>query len=109
MEAPPKKPHRKRYFIKGPIPVAWLARAYRAGAGAGMVIGAALWFQSGMRLNRTVRLTNKEVERWGLSRQSKWKALAALEKAGLVKVDRRRSTSPMITILVDPEDEAVWI
>ena len=37
----------------------------------------------------------------GVSRRSKWRGLAELEKLGLITIERRSSKSPLITVLVD--------
>ena len=105
---PPKK-KRPRYrgrFLKGPIPVAWLSKALSLSGGYPVGVGLALWHLSAMKHNeRTVHLSNVELARWGISRQSKWRVLAALEAAGLVTVQRRAKASPLVTIIVDPVDE----
>jgi hypothetical protein len=106
----PRPPKRMRGLRRGPfamrVPRHWMLRAYRAGAGSGAMTGLALWYMSGVkRGERTVRLTNLEAARWGVTRQSKWTALAALEAAGLISIQRRHKTSPLVTLIDDSEDE----
>ncbi len=45
-------------------------------------------------------LTPANLARYGLSRSSAYRGLAALESAGLVTVDRRNGCSPLVTIVV---------
>jgi hypothetical protein len=57
------------------------------------------------RLNRTqsVVLSSCLLSRFGLSRNDKWRALPALEKAGLIRVERHPRRNPTITLLPPPE------
>jgi DNA-binding transcriptional ArsR family regulator len=109
-EAKPERRNRVRLrgrFLKGPIPLSWLARALSIGGGSAIGVGLVLWHLSGLKHNdRTVLLSNVEVKRLGISRQAKWRALAALENAGLITVERRGKSSPLVTIVVAAEDEA---
>ena len=106
----PKPPRKRKKWLNEPFvnkaPRRWLVKAYEIASGSGVMIALALWYLSGMkRRDRTVRLTNLEAERWGVSRQSKWRALASLVEAGLITVERRPKTSPLVTILDMPEEE----
>ena len=97
-----RKPRLTGRFLKGPIPMRWLARALHVGAGSGLGVGIVLWHLSGLKHNeKTILLSNVEVERWGISRQAKWRALVALERAGLIVIERRGARSPMVTLVVD--------
>jgi hypothetical protein len=105
-----KAPKKRRRQILVPfalkVPQPWMVRAYRAGAGMGAMTGLALWYLSGVRCGtRTVRLTNIAAAAWGVSRQMKWKALDKLAAAGLVSIERQNKASPLVTIIVPPEDE----
>ncbi len=102
-----RKPRYRGRFLKGPIPVAWLASALSIRGSSAVAVGLALWHLSGIKHNeRTVLLSNVEVDRWGISRQRKWVGLAALEKASLIAIERRGKASPLVTIVVSAEDEA---
>jgi hypothetical protein len=52
--------------------------------------------------SESVRLTNTRLSKLGVDRDAKRRALATLERAGLVAVLRRDRRSPEVTIL-DPE------
>jgi hypothetical protein len=97
-----RKPRLRGRFLKGPVPMPWLAQALHVGSGSGLMVGNILWHLSGLKHHeKTILLSNVEVERWGISRQAKWRALGALERAGLITIERRRTRSPMVTLVVD--------
>jgi hypothetical protein len=103
---PKKKPIYKRRFLKGPVPMAWLAEAHRVASGSGTLVGNILWHLSGLKHNeRTILLSNVECAKWGVSRQAKALALDKFEDAGLVTLQRRSKASPLVTIVVDAADE----
>ena len=47
--------------------------------------------------SKTVLVSNKLAAEMGLGRETKRRALAALEAAGLVRVDRKRGRSPRVS------------
>jgi hypothetical protein len=51
---------------------------------------------------RAIRLANAALAEVGVTRRTKGQALAELERFGLIKVERRRQASPLVTLLVDP-------
>src|SRR5579859_7437185 len=74
-----------RRFLRGPVPWGWLVRAARL-PGKSLVVGLCLWRLSGAKRNETVMLANAELKPFGIDRAAKSRALAALEKAGLITV-----------------------
>lgn len=85
-------------FIKGPIPLEWITRA-NALPGKSGVVGLALWFLVGVKSSRRIGLTG-EVERIaGCNRKTLYSALAALEAAGLITVERRPGARAVVTIV----------
>ena len=91
-----------RKFLKGPIPLDWLATAVKLRDRPALVVGLALWFQSGLRRSPTVTLPRIVSEAFGLGRQSQYKGLKALEAAGLVSIMRRPGCKPVVTLLPAP-------
>jgi hypothetical protein len=92
----PERPRDK--FIKGPIPLNWIQLANGLPGKAGAV-GLALWFLSGVQRSASVRLTG-EVERIArCDRKTTYRALTALDSAGLISVARRRGARPIATLL----------
>jgi hypothetical protein len=86
------------HFIKGPIPIDWIARANEFGKPA-VLVGLVLWYISGFTKRKTVVLTSKKTKELNLSRYIKYEGLKALEKAGLIEVERRERQNPIVTIL----------
>lgn len=92
----PRAPMEK--FIKGPIPLEWITRANALPGKAGAV-GLALWFLVGVQKSRTIKLTG-EVERIAAcDRKTVYPALAALETAGLITVERKSGARAVATIV----------
>jgi hypothetical protein len=88
-------------FLKGPIPLAWLAPAARL-LGRALAVALSVWFESGRKAQRTVHLTGPILARFGVSRKALYHGLRALEAAGLVSVERRAGKNPTVTILDPP-------
>jgi hypothetical protein len=66
-----------------------------------VMIGLALWQQH--RLNRgeqPLSLTGHKLDSWGIKRFYTRRALVALEKGKLIKVERFKHRSPLITIII---------
>ena len=93
---PRHKPGEK--FLKGPIPWNWLAQAVSQ-PGKALHVAIALWFLAGVKRTRTVPLSGSVLDELGVSRYSGYRALTALEHAGLVRVERHRGRNPIVTIL----------
>ena len=85
-------------FLRGPIPWRWLVRASQL-AGKALVIGLCLWRLKGAMGSNTVWLGNTELQPFGIDRAAKSRGLAALERAGLVTINREARRRPMITLL----------
>jgi hypothetical protein len=56
-----------------------------------------LWFTDLDKRN-PVKLTSYNLQRFGLSRNQKHRALQILEKAGLISVDRKPRKNPLVTM-----------
>jgi hypothetical protein len=106
--APPigcRKPPRHRqgeWFLRGPIPWAWLQRAAEL-PGKALALSLVLWREAGRRRRRTVRLCLNRTG-LGLNRWTARRALQRLAAARLVTVDRRPGRALEVTLLdVNPE------
>jgi len=96
-EKPPRhKPGEK--FLKGPVPWDWIARAAQQ-PGKALHVAIALWFMAGIKRARTVALPGLALRVLGVSRYAGYRALAALDEAGLVAVARHPGRNPVVTIL----------
>jgi hypothetical protein len=89
-------------FLKGPIPLSWIIRAFSL-PGKAWHVGTVLWFWAGITRSKTVALTRKRLHHFGLHPETARQRLMDLERLGLVRVERRGKQSPIVTIL-DGED-----
>jgi DNA-binding transcriptional ArsR family regulator len=86
-------------FIAGPIDVSWVVRAKRLGA-TPLLVGLALWHLKKLRQCDTFTVSNLMLKEWGIQPDAKSRALRALERDGLIRVERRGKRSPLVTIVV---------
>lgn len=93
------RPRKGEHFLKGPVPLRWLESAARL-PGKSLHTGVALWYVAGLTRSPSVPLSNIAGDKFGLDRNAKYRALAWLEGAGLVRVDRKLGRSPVVTIVV---------
>jgi hypothetical protein len=97
-------PRKGEHFLKGPVPLRWLEAAARL-PGKSLHTGVALWYVAGLTRSPSVPLSNIAGDRFGLDRNAKYRALAWLEGAGLVRVERKLGRAPVVTILA-PEPQS---
>ena len=76
----------------------WLMSAAQL-PGKSLHVGVALWAMGELQNSRVVALSNITSLRFGLDRNAKYRALAWLEKAGLISVERKAGHAPLVTIL----------
>jgi hypothetical protein len=100
------RPAEGEAYLGGQVPMSWIERATRL-PGKAWAVGSALWFVGNRsRAKRaTVRLTLKTRRRFGFTRKAAYRALAALEGAGLVRVNRHVGRPLVVTILPAPPRE----
>jgi hypothetical protein len=101
----PKPQRMKGEFLKGPIPLAWLSSAARLPGKSPLGVALAVMFEVGRKRTQEVILTNAVVARFGLNRKSKYRGIAALEKAGLIAVRRRPHKNPVVKVLEIDDDQ----
>lgn len=89
---------RRDGFIKGPLPLPWFVQA-AALPGKALHVAMAIWFQVGLERQQTIKLGQKRVERFSISRDAKYDALMRLEKIGLIEVKRLPGQAPIVTVL----------
>jgi len=98
----PAKPKRKQTepFVKGPIPLGWLQRAAKLPGKAPLLTALTLFYLAGLkRTRRGIRLSAKQLGKFGVGRRNSYDALSALETAGLVSVKRKVGRLPIVDIL----------
>jgi len=86
-----------RRFLRGPIPLDWLVAAAHL-SGKATVVAVVLWFLAGCNRGSTVTLSRRILNEFGVGRNASSRALHLLERANLVRVDRRRGRCPRVTI-----------
>ena len=102
-----KRPRAPRHrvgeaFLKGPIPLLWLS-SVAALPGKAMAVGLAIWWRVGLRKTAEIRLTGSHLKRFGVGRKAGYRCLAAMERDGLIRVQRQRGKAPIVTVLCDSE------
>ena len=103
-EKPTRRQRQPKEFLRGPVPIAWLARAGSL-RGKALEVALAIWFRVGCGGKRSdVRLSAQTLARFGVGRKAGYRALAVLESAGLISVRRRRGASPLVTVLDVADD-----
>ena len=93
-------------FIKGPIPLTWLANANRLGGSVG-VVGFVLWFYDGINAGRPFKINHSLDDVTGVSRQTRQSALKKLEQAGLIELKINRCAFPTVRI-IKPTQNNEW-
>jgi hypothetical protein len=96
----PRRPPRHRSgekFLKGPVPWAWLERAFTL-SGKALHVALLVWFEAGCARSRTVRMCLSGTLPTGLNEQSARRGLQRLAEAGLVTVRRRPGRGLEVTL-----------
>jgi hypothetical protein len=96
-EATPAKKSWRRQFIK--FPWAWMDRLVATKRATTYRLALVLVYEHWRTGGRAIVLSNTIVRREGISRRSKWNALAELEQMGLIAVEKRRRRSPRVSLL----------
>jgi hypothetical protein len=109
---PPPRPGQRRRlraepFLRGPIPLAWLAKAAQLRKPA-LPAGLGLWFVRGVSQKSVpVRASAAIRKKVGLSAGQMLRGLRALEGAGLVRfVKEGRGRCPVVEIVTQLRPEA---
>ena len=88
-------------FLKGPVPLTWLALAGQQ-PGKALHVAIVLRFLAGVAGNSTVALSGAVLATFGVDRRAGHRGLGALERAHLVTVQRHRGRQPRVTLLEAP-------
>jgi hypothetical protein len=86
-------------FIKGPIPLEWIAQANALPGKAGAV-GIALWFLVGVKKSRAFKATRQIEAIASCGRKAVYAALEALQAAGLIKFTPAKGARPTVEVLM---------
>ena len=86
-------------FLRGPVPLSWLAAAGQLG-GKTLHVGVYAWYLAGLHDSMCVKVSTSKLQEFGVGRQSAYKALAALEHHHLLFVERRPGCCPVVTLVL---------
>jgi hypothetical protein len=81
------------------IPRAWSDRLDAARHTSTFKIALRLLHQHWKNGGQPIKLTNVALTNAGVSRRQKWRGLPELKQLGLIKIERRRRKSPLVTLL----------
>jgi hypothetical protein len=86
-------------FVKGPLALDWIGAAARSGHAKAPLMLLALRFKADASREPWVKPPSRVLMEWGFSADDRSRAIRALERAGLVEVQRRRGRPPLIQLL----------
>jgi DNA-binding IclR family transcriptional regulator len=76
----------------------WFERAAKL-PGKTLAVAILLWFQLGMVGDGEIKLSSSMLDRFGVNRKAAYRALTAMEQAGLIQADRSRGRLSRVKIL----------
>ena len=92
-----RKTHKKRFFLKGPIPLDILQKV-SALPGRCLHLYLAIRHRSDLLRDSFITLPSDYLASWGIGKDVKSRALRVLEKEGLAKVTRELGKSIRVSI-----------
>ena len=98
-EVQPSKARRREADLFSKMPLQWSNAATRAIGSRQCFVLIWLVHLAWKSKSITVSLSNAALARYGVSRETKRRALAKLEAAGLIKVERRLGRATIVTLL----------
>ena len=97
-QSAPSTEARKKSFIKGPLPLIWFEKAAIL-PGKALHVALAIWYRVGLERQSTVKLGQKVMSRFGVSRDAKYDALRRLVEAGLIEIEQLPGKAPIVTVI----------
>jgi hypothetical protein len=88
-------------FIKGPIELPWITETCKLSKSA-IKVALALSFLRGIQGNTWFKFESHIAKRFGIDRQCKSRGLIELEKSGLIEIDQKAGSLPLIKITAGP-------
>ena len=90
----------RNWFLKGPVEGRWLTKAANLPGGKCLHVALAIHHAVALTKGKSGPLTSKHLKKFGVTdRRQKYRALKDLEAAGLIRVTRPSSKSPLVEIL----------
>src|SRR4051794_22330090 len=90
---------REAQFIKGPLPLGWVAKAARAGDPQALPVLLALKYKTDILRQPWVTPPAVVLRLLGVDQDARSRAIPGLEQAGLVGVQRRRGRPPLVRLV----------
>jgi hypothetical protein len=84
------------------VPLNWAADVTKAAGTPSYMVFTILAYLAWKTKSSTFVLSNDYLKRYGVDREAKRRALARLEKAGVIRIDRRGRHAPIVTLLIEP-------
>jgi DNA-binding transcriptional ArsR family regulator len=97
---------REARFVKGPLPLGWVAAAARAGHPQALPVLLALKHKADTVRQPWVKPPAAVLRLLGVDKDARSRAIAALERAGLIEVRRRRGRPPLVRLVPQQTGEA---
>jgi hypothetical protein len=91
-----KTRERPRYIRTIPLP--WAIKAMSP-PGKSAAVGMLIWYLIGISKNKTVTISPTVAKRFGINRYAARRALAWLEEAKLIRIERSGNRSPRVTVI----------
>jgi hypothetical protein len=100
--APPARKPRGKKNNFALIPLDWAADVTAAMNTPGYMVFTLLAYLAWRTKSPTFVLSNDYLKRYGVDRDAKRRALARLEKAGVIRIERHGHHAPIVTLLIEP-------
>jgi hypothetical protein len=94
---PLPRPHSSKHFVRVPV---WWAEVTAGGMSPDFLIAIELLHLHWKTGPATFSFPSERLRRAGVSRKAKVRVLRGLERVGLIRVDWRRRSSPVVTMTV---------
>jgi|ABSN01.1.fsa_nt_gi hypothetical protein len=96
-----RTPSRREPFLKGPVPLSWLAKAASLRKPA-LPAGICLWFHRGVSGQTRIRVSGSVRKKLGLSAGQMLRGLRALSKANLIRFEKSGRGRCAVVEIVEP-------
>ena len=102
---PPSQRKPRHVFARNFVPALPLEWANKAGClpGKALHVALAIWRQAALNKSMTTSLPNGPLAGYGVKERAKRAALLALEGAGLIQVEWKPGSNPIVTIKMDED------
>jgi hypothetical protein len=97
------KPRRNQTNSFAKVPLDWAGKAAKATRTPQAIILVVLLRKAWEAKGSPFPFTNAALVKYGVTREIKRRTLAALESAGLAKVERRHGRAPIVTLIGIPD------